>query len=116
MQAPGDLEHPRRKGGQAPVWILVVALVGEVIFYMPLLRGFLALAGTWSDVGSNFLGFWMLAIVPGAVVFGTSALLIYQNAVRSDPALRSRFLSALCIGNLILLIGSMGYYAARLHK
>jgi hypothetical protein len=105
-----------RRGGGLQLWIFVAVLIGEVLLYIELLRFFLALIGTWADVGSNFLGFWALMIIPGALVFGSAVVVIYTKLIRDSPELRARFLTAVYVGNFTLLFGSMAYYAARLHK
>ena len=94
----------------------IMASIFVTLLYIQLLRGFIVVAGAWRDVGSNFLGYWLLAVIPGAIVFGTAVAMIHVKLVRHRPELQRRFLVAVYAANLILLVGSMAYYTAYLHK
>jgi hypothetical protein len=105
----------RRHGGMT-LSIFAATLIAEVFLYIQLLRGFIVLVGTWHDVGSNFMGYWLLAIIPGAVVFGAVVGIIHVKLIRGQPHLQRKFMIAVYVANLILLLGSMAYYTAFLHK
>ena len=87
---------------------------GQAIVYIVLLRFYLRAIGSWPDVGSNFLGYWVLAILPASAVFAALVTWTHRRRV-ALPRWRAFAVVVLAV-DLILLFGSFAVYAAKLHR
>ena len=104
------------RDGRRPAWgvaALLIAVLMEIPLSLPLARTIKRLAGEAGDVGSEFLGFWLFAILPGAVAFGV-AVFVFSREIASDPDGRSRnFLRGAWLANGLLFLGSAIFYLLR---
>jgi len=90
------------------------ALLGlQALLYVVILRIYLRVTGTWPDVGSNFLGFWVLAIVPGSLLLALMVRIGYR--VWGTGPHRNSFLAASFLIDFVILLASLELYARHLH-
>lgn len=93
--------------------VLFFVVIGELFLYLPLARAVRSLAGGTGDVGSQFLGYWLFAVLPGGVAFLASfALLLFTTAKRL-PERAGEVLTGAWLANALLLVGSAIGYALR---
>ncbi len=87
----------------------------QALLYIVALRIYLGTTGTWSDVGSNFIAFWILAIVPGSLALAWLLKLAYRSWRRAARPKIAFFAGALLLDAIILLL-SFNFYASYLHR
>jgi hypothetical protein len=89
-----------------------VVVVAETFLYLPTTRAFRSLLGRQGDVGSQFLGFWLFVVLPGAVALIASTatyLLTSREALEGS----NDVLTGAWVANLLLLCGSAIWYSVR---
>jgi hypothetical protein len=101
------------KGGLSAFYWVMAA---QALAYIELLRLYLRAIGTWPDVGSNFLGYWVLAVLPCSAVFVALVTWLYRRRIGPRAGSRTLFLIVVFSVDLILLVGSFALYAAKLHR
>jgi hypothetical protein len=101
------------RGGLSAFYWLMAA---QALAYIELLRFYLRAIGTWPDVGSNFLGYWVLAVLPCSAAFVAFVTWLYRRWIGSRSGSRVLFLIVVLGLDLILLFGSFALYAAKLHR
>lgn len=96
--------------------IFQMALLAEIVLYREILRLFLKATGTWSDVGSNFMAFWLLAVVPGALLLGALGSWSHRWLSSNRPDQTRAWLAGVWILNVTLLVVSLIVYSLDLHE
>ena len=104
---------PEERNGLSVFYWLVA---GQAIVYIVLLRFYLGAIGSWPDVGSNFLGYWVLAILPASAVFAALVTWTHRRRVALRRERWRAFAVVVLAVDLILLFGSFAVYAAKLHR
>ena len=88
----------------------------QALVYIVLLRLYLGAIGTWPDVGSNFLGYWVLAILPASAAFAALVTWAYRRWIVLRRERWKAYAAVVLVLDLILLFGSFALYAAKLHR
>jgi len=104
------------KTGSSEALPFQMTVLAEIVLYRPLLQFFLKSTGSrWSDVGSNFVGYWLLAIVPAGVALVLVLSQLRKLVIRRRrDRLRSLMITAWLV-NVALLAFSLFWYARHLH-
>jgi hypothetical protein len=95
------------------IWTLIAALISEVALYIQVVGALLGLLGAWSDAEGRLLGLGMLAVIPGAVLFGVAIGIFHVRTIRNRPHLQTASLIGACVLNLLVFLGSSAYDATR---
>jgi len=101
-----------RKGMSVFYWLMAA----QTLVYIVLLRLYLRAIGTWPDVGSNFLGYWVLAILPASAAFVALVTWVYRRRIVLRRERWKAFAAVVLALDLILLFCSFALYAAKLHR
>lgn len=107
-----DKVDTRNTGRAIEICYVLIAL--QALLYIAILRAYLRTTGTWTDVGSNFLAFWALAIVPASLILALLVRVAYRSWMRASRPKGMFFAGALLL-DAILLYASLALYARHLH-
>jgi len=95
--------------GKQIVFLWIVLFI-EVLLYPLLAKWGYQMAGGQGGIGDEISAYWLLCVLPGALVFGAIATLFYSAASRRN--LRSAKWARFWIwfSNAVLLSGSIAWY------
>ncbi len=102
----------RRTAREIEFGYVLIAL--QALLYIVILRAYLRATGTWPDVGSNFLAFWALAIVPASLILALLVRVAYRSWTRASRSKGVFFAGALLLDAMVLY-ASLALYVRHLH-
>jgi hypothetical protein len=89
-------------------------LVTQLAFHIALLRLYLRLTGQAGDVGSNYLAFWILAVVPMTILLAALFGWGYKRLVADRIERKPLFFVAFVVIDAVFLLCSFLVYSERL--
>ena len=91
--------------------ICYVVLIAQLAVHIVLLRAYFRLVGQPGDVGSNYLAFWALAVLPATILFALVIRVAYERWVGREEKRRVPFFASFGLVDVALLLSSFVVYA-----
>ena len=90
--------------------ICYLVLIAQLAVHIVLLRAYFRVLGQPGDVGSNYLGFWALALLPATLLFALTVRFAYRGWVGTNERRKVPFIAAFGIIDIVLLLASFVAY------